>query len=289
MTTKRGAAQGPALTIGDLARRTGLTTATLRTWETRHGFPHPTRLESGHRRYYEADVALVEEVLRRRDAGVRLEVAVADVAAGAGRTAPSVYATLRRGHPDLHPQLLHKSTLVALSRAIEDECCARADRPVLYGGFQQARFFRQSMPRWNELARTAAGTTVFAGLDTRLRDPAVRMVHLPEDAAMRREWVLVCDAPDLPACLTAWELPGQVRVRDADRMFEVVWTLEPAAVRDAARTCADLADALDPEGAPAPPVEPTRPEASSDLRRAAGLFARVVGYVDRAQRGSSAP
>src|SRR6188472_2980729 len=67
------------LTIGDLAERTGLAPATLRVWESRHGFPRPVRLESGHRRYDERDVDLVRQVLRRRDGGSRLEVAIAAV------------------------------------------------------------------------------------------------------------------------------------------------------------------------------------------------------------------
>ena len=77
MNTEAAVAQD--LTISDLARRTGLTPATLRAWETRYGFPVPSRRASGHRRYDERDVVLVKEVLRRKDAGVRLE-AVALVA-----------------------------------------------------------------------------------------------------------------------------------------------------------------------------------------------------------------
>ncbi len=282
---KQRAGRGSGLTISDLARRTGLTTATLRTWEARHGFPRPSRLRSGHRRYDEQDVALVRQVLRRRDAGVRLEVAIADAAAGLGSPGPSVFATLRGRHPHLQPQRVHKATLVALSQAIEDECCAQARRPVLFGAFQHDRFFRQSLPRWAELARTARATTVFAGTDSRRRDPAIRLVHLPHDAPLRREWVLVCDAPDYPACLAAWELPGQVRLPDADRLFEVVWSLEPRAVRDAARACADLADGLDPEGATGGDRVPddVPGEASPELRHATSLFNRMVAYVDRAR------
>lgn len=270
------------LTIGELARRTGLTPATLRTWETRHGFPRPQRLGSGHRRYPERDVAVVRDVLRRRDAGVRLEVAIRDAVADAAGSVASVFVMLRRRHPHLQAQTLRKSTLVALSRAMEDECCARAERPRLYGGFQNSRFFAQSALRWHELARTARATTVFADQDTEGGDPAIRLVQLPDDALLRREWVLVCDAPDYPVALAAWELPGERDVRDAERRFECVWTLDPRAVRDAARTCADIADRLDPAGATGEPqvaLAPT-PEASPDLREATTLFSRIVAYVD---------
>nr|CAA9318846.1 MAG: hypothetical protein AVDCRST_MAG46-701 [uncultured Nocardioidaceae bacterium] len=276
------------LTIGDLAARTGLTPAALRMWEYRHGFPRPQRRESGHRRYTERDVELVMQVLRRRDAGARLEVAlaeaaVAQVAAEGPPGAPSVYAVLRHRHPELHPQRLKKSTLIALSWAIEDECCARAERSIIFGAFQEARNFRSAQRRWTELARVSRSATVFA--DFSGAQPLVEgtvLVHLPEDAPMRREWAVVCDAPDYPAMLTAWELPGQSTVPDRDRLFEAIWTVEPAAVREAARACAQVAVSLGhPEAAPllyelaenppSPPVE---------VLRAASLLNRVVSYVD---------
>ncbi len=53
------------LSIGDLAERTGVKPATLRMWESRHGFPRAERRESGHRRYSEIDVDLVRQIVRR--------------------------------------------------------------------------------------------------------------------------------------------------------------------------------------------------------------------------------
>ena len=52
---------------------------------------------------------------------------------------------------------------------------------------------------------------------------------------------MVCDARDAAAALTAWELPGQDGVPDRDRLFEALWTVDPVAVRDAARVCARVA------------------------------------------------
>lgn len=289
MTTEPAIAQG--LTISDLARRTGLTPATLRAWETRHGFPVPSRRASGHRRYDERDVALVRDVLRRRDAGVRLEVAIADAsAARAVLTSPttSVFAEIRRRHPHVATQFLRKSTLLALSWAMEDECCARAQRPMLFAAFQQERFYRHAEPRWRELARTARSAVVFAdfaGPGADRSAPGLRAVHLPEEAAMRREWSLVCDAPEHVAALAAWELPGQDDVPDADRLFESVWTLEPKVVRDAARVCAQLAEALDPTANHEwSELDAGVPEPSDDLRAATSMFQRLLAYADRGRR-----
>jgi MerR family transcriptional regulator, light-induced transcriptional regulator len=282
--------QPPAsLSIGDLAERTGVAPATLRMWESRHGFPRPQRLESGHRRYGEHDVELVLQVLRRRAAGARLEVAIAAVGLAEAAIAnppgaPSVYATMRRVHPRLQPQRLKKSTLLALSWAIEDECCSRAELPMIFGAFQKEKYFRAAEERWSELARVARSTMVFAGFPEDAREvERTTFVHLPEDAPMRREWAVVCDAPEYPAMLTAWELPGQSTVPDKERLFECIWTVEPAAVRDAARSCAQLAQQLGhPEAAPLlyeladnPPPPPV------ELLQATSLLNRVVGYVDR--------
>lgn len=285
MTTETSVAQD--LTISDLARRTGLTPATLRAWESRHGFPVPSRRASGHRRYDERDVVLVKEVLRRRDAGVRLEVAIADASASrAVLTSPttSVFAELRRRHPHIAAQRLRKSSLLALTWAMEDECCARAQRPTLFAAFQEERFYRQAQPRWRELARTSRSAVVFADFGATgpgSSTPGVRAVHLPAEAPMRREWSLVCDAPDHAAALAAWELPGQTHVPDRDRLFESVWTLEPRAVRDAARVCAQLADVLDPSaGHDWAELDDATPEPSDDLRAATSLFQRLVAYVD---------
>jgi DICT domain-containing protein/predicted DNA-binding transcriptional regulator AlpA len=284
------------LTIGDLAERTGLTPATLRVWESRHGFPRPVRLESGHRRYDERDVDLVLQVLRRRDSGSRLEVAIAAVAlAQASVTdppqAPSIYATMRRLQPGLQPQRLRKSTLLALSWAIEDECCSRAEKPMIFGAFQKEAYYRAAEERWAEMARVARSTMVFAGFSSADADDAgeprqvsgTTFVQLPEDAPMRREWAVVCDAPNYPAMLTAWELPGQSSVADRQRLFECIWTVEPGAVRDAARTCAQVAQQFGHDEAvpllyeladnpPPPPLE---------LLQATALLNRVVAYVDR--------
>ena len=151
---------GGPLTISDLSRLTGVPSATLRSWESRHRFPRPTRLAGGHRRYARSDVDAVLDIVRHRQRGLSLAAAVRRVAAEP-LASGSVYTELRRRHPELTPQVLSRTTLVALSHAIEDECCARASQPVLFGGFRRERFLRASYDRWLELKRTALSTVVF--------------------------------------------------------------------------------------------------------------------------------
>jgi DICT domain-containing protein len=271
------------MTISDLAERTGVPPATLRSWESRYGFPRPTRLAGGHRRYAEPDVAAVLEVLRHRGSGLALEAAVRR-ATSQSLQSRSVYAELRRRHTELTPQLLTKRSLVALSHAIEDECCARAEQPLLFAAFQHDTFLRESYARWVELARTARAAVVFADLAAPQpqRSGLPIEVALPRDAPLNREWVVVCDAPDLPACMAAIERPGQDGEPDSRRRFEAVWTVDPRAVRYASRVAAALAEEYRPgwRSAELAMLDEEPPAASADLRRASDLLSRMMGYVD---------
>ena len=271
------------LTISDLAARTGVPPATLRSWEARYGFPQPIRLTGGHRRYAERDVAAVLEVLRHRSSGLALEAAVRRATSEPPQSR-SLYAELRRRHPELTPQPLAKRSLLALSRAIEDECCARAEQPVLFGAFQRDAFLRESSSRWDELARTALSAVVFADIHGPRQPRPGRLVEvaLPTEAPLRREWVVVCDAPDLPACMAAVERPGQASVRDTHRRFEAVWTVDQRAVRSASRVAAALADEYRPgwRTVELDLLADEPPQASADLRRASDLLTRTMGYLD---------
>jgi MerR family transcriptional regulator, light-induced transcriptional regulator len=125
-----------------------------------------------------------------------------------------------------------------------------------------------------------------AGATRPPRSSAPLLVTVPGDAPLRREWVLVCDSPDYPACLTAWEFPGQQDTADSARRFETLWSADPQVVRDAASICAGLAREWSPGtgdllgGLPAGQAPP----ASADLRRATSLLSRMTGYLEAAEQ-----
>lgn len=270
------------LTIGDVSDSTGVPAATLRSWESRHSFPVPMRLPRGHRRYTQRDVDAVLEVLRHRDAGLALEAAIRR-AATQSHESRSIYAELRRGFPDLVPQVLSKRSLLALSRAIEDECCALAEQPLLFGSFQSG-YHGASRARWIELARTARAAVVFANTSGGQEMTPGQPIEVPlaQEAPLNREWTVICDSPTLPACLVAVERPGQKGVPNRERRFEAVWTVDPQAVRHASRLAAGLADEYRPgwRGAELTVLGEEPPRASRDLRRACDLLNRMMGYLD---------
>jgi MerR family transcriptional regulator, light-induced transcriptional regulator len=121
-------------------------------WERQYGFPAPERLDSGHRRYHEGDVERVLRVLRERAGGMSLAAAIARVRDAGDGAEQSIFAGLRRLRPELQPVVMRKRVLLALSHALEDESCAQAERPLLFGAFQRERFYRQSQRRWRNFA-----------------------------------------------------------------------------------------------------------------------------------------
>jgi DICT domain-containing protein len=191
----------------------------------------------------------------------------------------SVYLAVRRGFTDLASVRLRKRVLMALSCSVEREILTRAQHPVLFGAFQRERFFRQAWPRWRELALRSRAAVIFAEefVDGRDRDGVVRL-PVPEDAPLRLEWAIVCDDPGLCVVLSGWEIPGQEAVADSERLFEVVWSFEPAPVRVAALTCARLAGAAPGQTPLADQLQAAY--APPDLRQVSNLLAGVLGSID---------
>jgi DICT domain-containing protein len=194
----------------------------------------------------------------------------------------SVYQAVRRRHPTLPTIRVRKQTLTALSHALEDEIAERCERPVLFGAFQQVQHLTIPLPRWQELAGAATSVVVF------VEEPAagptvangVRVVNLPADAPMRWEWAVVADDQDFGFALSAWEIPGQERTRDRDRVFELVWSLEPDPVRVATQACARVAAHA---GLPdAGKLVPATPIHDIDVRTSGAIFNRVLARLDAA-------
>jgi hypothetical protein len=82
--------------------------------------------------------------------------------------------------------------------------------------------------------------------------------------------------------MAAVERPGQDGASGSQRGFEVVWTVDPPAVRYASRVAATLADEYRPgwRTVDLAVLDDEPPGASADLRRAYDLLNRMVGYLD---------
>lgn len=252
-------------------------------WEARHGFPEPDRSDGGHRRYRPEEVDRVQRVANERRAGLSLPLAIRRVRDQPPIDDVSLFAELRRLHPELVPRTLSKRAMLGLSFAIEDETMARAERPLLCAAFQRQAFYRREQHRWQELARTAFASFVFADFN-RVRRPASSPMEVPLGAAspMMREWLIVCWDQRLAVCLVGWELREQRRPADSARRFEAVWTLEPDLVRRAAHLCVSRVAGLAPAlcAAARERIDAlTGPGALEQLRGASALTARMAEYL----------
>jgi DICT domain-containing protein len=240
------------LAIKDVAERTGIAAGTIRMWEQRYGFPVPGRTASGYRRYTQDDVEALRKVLALRHRGLSVPAAISRAQDHGGPSDhPSIYAAVAAHDAGARPQVLRKSTLVALSRAIEHEALALAAAPVVFGAFQQERFYRSVERRYQRLAMHADAAAVFADFPGGVRHPAGGPVEIPiaPEDVLGNEWAVVVDAPGYAACLLAWEQPGTIEPEgpgDVDRRFEAIWTIDPQATRRAAQAAARLAGNVDP-------------------------------------------
>ena len=267
-----GMSAGDGLSIGQLADATGVAVGTLRMWESRHGFPAPTRGAGRHRRYTADDVERIGLVLADRDRGLSLAAAIERARAWVPAAPGSIFAAVRERQPDPQPLRLPLWAMLAVSRAIEDECLARAGRPVLAGSFQTERAFRRAEHRWREMSRTAALSFVLADFE-RPRTPRGGPFEVRTGAGMpvRREWAVIALDPHYTACLAAWELPRQ----PGERWFEAIWTTAAGVVTDAMRTAIGLAGpkvaerGADALSASAPPAADATP----------ALANRMIGYL----------
>ncbi len=277
------------LSIKDVAESTGIAAGTIRMWEQRYGFPVPARSGAGYRLYDSDDVEALRRVVafRRRGLSVSAAIERARETGGPGDH-PSIYAAVAATDHGARPQTLKKSTLVALSRAIEHETLAQAASPVLFSAFQHEQFYREVEARYRRIARFSDAAVVFADFEAVCR-PARGPVEIPiaPEDRLGNEWAVIVDAPGYAACLLAWEMPGATQPGDPDdmsRRFEAIWTLDPRATRKAACVAARLAGRADRElGRHLEDMLSQRPLASdAPAPILTALTNRIVAYLEAA-------
>jgi DNA-binding transcriptional MerR regulator len=268
------------LTIGAVAARTGLSVPVLRAWEDRFGFPTPQRLPAGHRRYGEIDVEAIERVLAERASGRSLEAAIS-IARGEGARPPveagTVFAGLRAVRPEVPVNVLRRRGMLAMSRAIEEECLAVADRPRLAAAFQYVDRWQGATGRWGPLIERATDVTVFADFPrSRVRANGLTEIAIGRGTPLTREWSVLVESPRFTAVLAGWERP--------DGRFEALWTVDPSIVQ----TAFAIAEGLARTHAPSLPrparravsaKSPSVRAARSITASAEAIASRALGYL----------
>lgn len=118
------------LSIGVVARQTGIEIGTLRKWEERYGFPRPVRLESGQRRYLDSDVENLLAVSRRLAAGERVGQVIRELRGSFDTSSATLdaHAQPAKGNPSIESALeaLIRNDVPALHAILEDSKAVRS-------------------------------------------------------------------------------------------------------------------------------------------------------------------
>ncbi len=167
----------------------------------------------------------------------------------------SVLSELLRQMPQLRSHLYFKSSLTALSHAMEDRVLAGTDRPLLIASFQQEKFYRQEAHRYRRLGEISDQVYVLAAPDTEFSDriSEYELVPFQSDDALASEWHLIAIGAQSSACLICREKivpPSDIPVLpeiDASRRFEGIWTFDRQVTIAAAHILLDRIHSYRPE------------------------------------------
>lgn len=163
----------------------------------------------------------------------------------------SVLSELLQALPQLRTQIYFKSSLTALSHAMEDQVlAATTENPLLVASFQRESFYRQEANRYRRLAQKSNQVYVLAAAETDFASASEEYETIafdPYEDALRHEWHLVVISQHYTICLVcrerqnpalelySAELPVSFDM-DPARQFEGIWTSD----REASHIAADI-------------------------------------------------
>ncbi|WP_033374516.1 DICT sensory domain-containing protein [Spirulina subsalsa] len=152
----------------------------------------------------------------------------------------SILADLLKVLPDWRPQMYFKSSLIALSHAMEDQVLAGSSSPLVIATFQQERFYRQEAHRYRRIAQKSDQVYVLAAPETEFRNHSgdyETVAFAPTDG-LAQEWHLVVLGDSYATCLICREKssPGDESTlgMDSNRRFEGIWTFDRQVAQEAA-------------------------------------------------------
>lgn len=177
--------------------------------------------------------------------------------------ADSLFDRLLTAAPDLTVLSVTKSTLIATSHLIETLVYDHGERCVLVSGFQHGRNWAAERDRYLALAGEHDVIAVFAG-----RPPPI--ASAPDQIGLRlrtgdplaQEWFVLAIGPGL--AITLCGLDGDAHTsdvaptREADRLFDVVWSVDPRVAEVAARVVVEAVERSAPDQAAAVADQLTR-------------------------------
>lgn len=157
--------------------------------------------------------------------------------------------------PDLQLQMYFKSSLTALSHAIEDLVLAGKDSPLVITNFQQERFYHQEVLRYRQIAQRTEQVYVLAAPEEELSLTGVcepyEIIPLNPHDELTQEWNLIVLGKRFAACLMCKEQGTAVPTpMEQARQFEGIWTFNRSVCIQAACLLLQHIVAYRPELAP---------------------------------------
>jgi DICT domain-containing protein/signal transduction histidine kinase len=154
------------------------------------------------------------------------------------KNSQSLLEELLRTVPKLKAQIYFKTTLTAISHAMEDLVLAGTEPPLVMANFQQERFYRQEAGRYQRIAQVTDQVYVLAAPETDFLStttPYATIALSPTDE-LAQEWHLIIIGHQYSACLVCREYaaPVDAIALDSARQFSGFWTFDPEISRQAA-------------------------------------------------------
>jgi DICT domain-containing protein/signal transduction histidine kinase len=153
----------------------------------------------------------------------------------------SVVAELLQSFPEWRSQMYFKSSLTALSHAMEDRVLASVDEPLVIASFQKERYYRQESHRYRRIAQKTDKVFILASPETDFKNSSdiyETIAFEPTDGLVQ-EWHLVVLGQNYASCLICRErtIVGEEKVNstiDTNRRFEGIWTFDRQIAQKAA-------------------------------------------------------
>ncbi|NEP01486.1 MAG: GAF domain-containing protein [Symploca sp. SIO2E9] len=180
--------------------------------------------------------------------------------------ATSVLHSLLREMPHLRQQLYFKSSLTALSHAMEDQVLVGAEQPLVIACFQRERFYRQEAHRYRRIAELTPQVYVLSTPETDFKHSSeyYETVALEPSDTLSQEWHLVVIGEQYAHCLICRECSKPVTEiasseMDSSRRFEGIWTFDRNVTQKAAQLILER-------------IEVYRPELGTKIKRAKSKY-----------------
>ncbi len=156
----------------------------------------------------------------------------------------SIVTEILETFSDWRPQMYFKSSLTALSHAMEDQVLANKQKPLIIATFQKEKFYAQEAHRYEKIAKLSDQVYVLAVPESKFRHDSdvYEKVAFNHDDALAQEWHLIIITQDYAnslicreKILSPSEEEDEEMVKlDNNRRFEGIWTSERLITQKAA-------------------------------------------------------